>query len=367
MKTRCDGCGVKIQTNDPNQIGYIRSEVYLKNPDSYYCERCFNLIHYNKKIAVSINEEQFQKNIKKIAATDSLIVYVLDIYDLEGTYIKEINDYFKEKDIILVANKFDLFLDSVKVTRIKNYVQRFTSNNDLRPKSTIIMSSFKNSDISRLINEINKFQKGRDVYFFGMTNVGKSSIVNKILEHLNQKNQKITVSAMPSTTLDLIKIPLPNKTYLYDTPGILNTHQFTYYLTKETLNIISPKKYIKPKVFQLNPEQALFIGGFCVFEFLEGSRSSFVVNVSNSVVIHRTKLSNSKDFYEKHLDDILKLPTEEERTKLGEISSYEFNFTEEEKIDISISGLGFVTIKGNGKVRVKCFEKIKVNLREAII
>ena len=48
MKNRCDGCGAKIQMTDPKKIGYIRSEVYYKNPDKFLCERCHNLKHYNK-------------------------------------------------------------------------------------------------------------------------------------------------------------------------------------------------------------------------------------------------------------------------------------------------------------------------------
>lgn len=367
MKTRCDGCGAKIQTTDPAKEGYIRSEVYLKNPDNFYCERCYNLIHYNKNLPITISDESFLDNIKKIQDKDVLIVNVVDIFDLEGTLVHEVNEYFPDKDIIIVANKFDLFLDSVKVTRVKNYLQEYLKANNIQAKATIIMSSFNNRDIVRLINEIEKFQKGRDVYMFGYTNVGKSSIINKITTFLKGKYPKITVSNAVSTTLDFIKIPLPNKTFLYDMPGIVNNHQITHYLNRENLNLLSPKKFIKPKVYQLNPEQALFLGGLCKLLFESGSRASFVVYVPNSLVIHRTKLENAEKFYAEHLDDILKIPNTEERENLGGFVKHHFKITEGEKMDITISGLGFVTISGNVDLTVETFEKIKIGMRKAII
>ncbi len=60
-------------------------------------------------------------------------------------------------------------------------------------------------------------------------------------------------------------------------PGIINDHQMTYYLDKNTLNKVLPKKYIKPKTFQLNEKQTLFISGFAYFNYLEGDKS-FICN-----------------------------------------------------------------------------------------
>ena len=71
----------------------------------------------------------------------------------------------------------------------------------------------------------------------------------------------ITTSHFPGTTLDMIEIPLDDDKALYDTPGIINHHQMAHYLDPTELKFITPKKEIKPKVFQLNSEQTLFLGG----------------------------------------------------------------------------------------------------------
>jgi ribosome biogenesis GTPase A len=228
------------------------------------------------------------------------------------------------------------------------------------------MSSLKQADALRLLETIDSLHEGGDIYLFGMTNVGKSSIVNQISRVLNIPSD-ITVSNMVGTTLDFIKLPLPNKTFLIDTPGILNTGQVTYYLDKRNLSLLTPKKFIRPTVFQLNEKQALFLGGFCILRFTEGERSSFVAYMPSMLVCHRTKLENADSFYQDHKDDILKIPNEEERKKLGNFVSYEFSFDKSKKIDITISGLGFVTLSGSGKVRVDCFETIRVGVREAIV
>lgn len=365
MKTRCEGCGAKIQTTDPTQKGYIKSEVYLKNPDNFYCERCFNLLHYNRNTEVEYSEAGFLDNVKKIAASGRLVVHVVDIFDLDGTVIKKINEYFPNNRILLVANKFDLFLNSVKVTKVRTYLNEFLKKQNIHAEKTLIISSLKEEDIERLLKNIYDMQDGQDVYLFGMTNTGKSSIINGI-NRFYKKETRIVVSNSISTTLDFIKIGLPNGTFIIDSPGIINDCQVTYYLDKANLNLLTPKTFIKPAAYQLNPEQALFIGGFAIIKFLKGTRSSMIVNVPSGLVIHRTKLGNADAFYSEHKDDLLKIPNENERAKMGKMMAHKFTFSEEKK-DLTISGLGFVALVGSGEIEVLSFEKIKIGIREAIV
>lgn len=365
LKTKCDGCGTKIQMTNPSEKGYIKSEVYLKNPDNFLCERCFNLQHYNRVSDIAISEDEFYENAKKIAASNSLVVNVVDCFDLEGTLIDNINSLFPLNKIMVVANKFDLFLSSTKPNKILHYLRGYLKARNILACDVSLISANSDQDINRLLNKIYKFKESEEVYFFGVTNVGKSSIFNRIINLIDNKSTPVTVSNLPGTTLGLIKINLPRKTYLIDTPGIIHNFQFSKYLDKETLNLVLPQKYVKPKVYQLNPEQSLFVGGFAIFNFVSGIRSSFVTYFANEIVIHRTKIANYEEFYTKHKDDMLLLPNETERAKLGKMIKHEFIV--EGKVDISLSGLGFMTVTGQGVIEVFCWEKIKVSIREAII
>ena len=87
-------------------------------------------------------------------------------------------------------------------------------------------------------------------------------------------SEVITTSHFPGTTLDLVEIPIDDGKAIYDTPGVINDHQIAHYLDEKDLKAITPKKELKPKVFQLNPEQTLFIGGLARFDFISGKRSS---------------------------------------------------------------------------------------------
>jgi len=367
---KCLGCGVTLQTIDPQMPGYIRQDVFENlNEENgvVYCERCYKLIHYNQNTVVEIKEEVFFENIKKINDKDVLIVNVVDIFDLEGTLVENIRKYFLFQDLIVIGNKFDLFLESVKREKIKDYLDNYLKEKNINPIHTLITSSLNKQDLETLGETLEKYANGRDIYFFGYTNVGKSSLLNGLLDYYKVDRQKITVSQIPATTLDLIEITLPNQLKLYDMPGIINPKQLTHYLEKKNLKLVLPKKRVKPKVYQLEPGQVLFIGGVCRIIFEKGANASFVVYVSNNLIVHRRKKTNYHKFYEEHKDDLLKIPNKNERKGLGNFVQYKYQITKEEKIDITISGLGFITIVGDAYVTIETFANLKVAKRKAII
>ncbi len=366
MKNRCKGCGVKVQTIEPNKPGFIRADVLEKNPTNFLCERCYNLQHYNKNIKIAIEESEFLENAKKIAATNALVVNIIDIFDLEGTVIKNINELFPNNKILMVANKYDLFLRSNRPSKIKRYIYDYLLKNNIKTDGIIVASAKEEISAKKIIMAIEKMADFHDVYFFGAANVGKSTLLNSIMYATDETNTfRVTVSNNPGTTLDVIHVKLKSGLMLHDTPGIMNKNQITSYLDNDSLNKVIPKKFIKPRVYQLNPKQTLFVAGFAMINFVSGEKSSFVMNFSNGLVVHRTKLSNAMEFYNEHLDDILKYPNSEERERLGSMKVWKFDI--DGKHEISISGLGFVGITGKGKVTVTTFENISVTMREPLV
>ena len=176
----------------------------------------------------------------------------------------------------------------------------------------------------------------------------------------------ITTSHFPGTTLDLVEIPLDDGKAIYDTPGIINDHQIAHYLDEKDLKAITPKKELKQKVFQLNPEQTLFIGGLARFDFISGVRSSFMIHVSNDLQIHRTKLSNADELYRKHLGVMLSPPSAASLENMPALVRHEFSI-KNSKTDIVISGLGWITIQKPGVVAVHAPKGVDVVLRPSLI
>ena len=74
-----------------------------------------------------------------------------------------------------------------------------------------------------------------DVGLIGFPNVGKSTFINRMLKNYSDASNLITTSEFPGTTLDLIKIPLDDHSSLYDTPGIMNEHQYTSVVDEKDL------------------------------------------------------------------------------------------------------------------------------------
>ncbi len=367
MNIKCIGCGATIQTEDINKKGYIDKKVLENNKDSFYCKRCFDLKHYNKEMKIKTPLDEYLLNLKTIQKDKGLIVYIVDTFDFEGSLIYNINEIVDSANILLVLNKIDLYLDSLNKNKIKNYVLKFLKEKNIKIKDILLMSSFNDDDIVMLFDKIKEMHNNKNVYFVGMTNVGKSTIINKIIKKFTGEEDVITVSNTLNTTLENIYIPLNDKCYIIDTPGLLNRNNLIYFLDKNTLEYITPKKYVKPKTFQLSQKQSLFIQGFVRIDFIEGEKSSFVTNFSNNVLVHRTKLENADEFYERHKDDILIYPTKSEREKLGNFVTKKVKFNKDNKLDIAISGLGFITIFGTGYLEVKYFNNVKVILRKAMI
>ena len=175
----------------------------------------------------------------------------------------------------------------------------------------------------------------------------------------------ITTSQFPGTTLDKIEIPLDDGHFLIDTPGIIHRHQMAHYLGKKDLKIIAPQKEIKPKVYQLNAEQTLFLGGLARFDYVQGAKSSFIAYVSNDLNLHRTKTATADAFYEKHVGGLLQPPRADEVAEFPELVRFEFSV--KEKTDIVFAGLGWITVTEPGVVAGWAPKGVDVLRRKALI
>ena len=76
----------------------------------------------------------------------------------------------------------------------------------------------------------------------GTTNVGKSTLINKLIEISVGEKDVVTTSRFPGTTLDMIDIPLDETTFMYDTPGIIQEHQMTHYVSEKELKPLCLKR-----------------------------------------------------------------------------------------------------------------------------
>lgn len=259
-KYLCIGCGVKIQTEDPRELGYAPKSALEK--EQVICQRCFRLKHYNEVQDVNLTDDDFLKILNEIGKSDALIVKIVDIFDFNGSWLPGLHRFAGNNKILLVGNKVDLLPKSVKHNKLIHWMKQEARELGLKPEEVFLVSAAKGHFIKETAAAIDEYRQGKDVYVVGCTNVGKSTFINRMIKEVTGEGDLITTSHFPGTTLDIIKIPLDDGKFLMDTPGIINHHQMAHYVDKRDLKIITPKKEIKPKVYQLNEGQTLFLVGW---------------------------------------------------------------------------------------------------------
>ncbi|MBS4769865.1 ribosome biogenesis GTPase YqeH [Carnobacteriaceae bacterium zg-ZUI240] len=359
----CIGCGLAIQTTDKDALGYTVPSAYEKGLETgkLYCQRCFKLRQYNQLEKVSISNDQFLQMLHNIGSQTALVVNVIDIFDVYGTLISGLHRFAGKNPVMVVANKIDLLPKSVNKRRVKHWLQKQLSDNGIKPVDIVLASGQKKHQIDAVLEQIEKHRNKRDVYVVGVTNVGKSTLINSIIASLGGQKDLITVSRFPGTTLDNIYIPFEDGKHLIDTPGIIHEHQMAHYLKAEDLKLVSPQKEIKPITFQLNEEQTLYLGALGRFDYIKGERNAVTCYFSKGLMLHRTKLSNADAFYEKHAGQLL-VPTTQQKEKL-----VRYEFQVEANTDIVYSGLGWITVHKAGKVAAYAPKGVHITIREAII
>lgn len=363
----CIGCGAKIQTEHKEELGYTPVSALEKGIESgeVYCQRCFRLRHYNDIQDISLTSDDFLRLLNSISEEDALIINVIDIFDFNGSLIPGLHRFVGNNPVLLVGNKVDILPKSLKRGKLTQWMRERAHEAGLRPIDVYLTSGKKNSEMLSLLEVIEKYRKGKGVYVVGVTNVGKSTIINGIIKATSGIQELITTSQFPGTTLDKIEIPLDDGHVLVDTPGIIHQHQMAHYLGKQDMKIASPTKEIKPKTFQLNAGQTLFLGGLARFDFMQGERASFTVYASNALEIHRTKLEKADDFYEKHVGGLLTPPQATEKTDFPELVRHEFSVNE--GTDIVFSGLGWITIQEKAVIAAYAPRGVEVIKRKALI
>jgi hypothetical protein len=340
-ETDCQGCGAALQTNDPKGLGYIPPSSLEK--DNPLCKRCFRLKHYNEIQDVDMTGDDFLHMISAIRNTNSLVVHLIDIFDVNGTLLKSLPRIVGENPIILVGNKMDLLPKSTNERKLIQWLQASVKDAGMSVKDTLLISAEKGHGFRLLEETIEERRKNRDVYIVGATNVGKSTFINRLIKQSTGYSDIITTSYFPGTTLGFIEIPLDDHSSLIDTPGIVNNMQMADYVSPKDLKVITPRKEIKPRVYQLNSGQTLYFGGLARLDFLKGEKQSFVCYFSNELQIHRTKLEKADELYKNHAGKLLSPPGPESMELLPSFLESDFHI-KNEKTDIVFPGLGWVTI-----------------------
>ncbi len=364
----CIGCGIKLQSDHAQQLGYVPAAALKK--EEVTCQRCFRIKHYNEISSITLNQDDFLRILNHIGNTKSLVVHIVDIFDFEGSFIQGLQRFIGTNPVVLVINKVDLLPRDLNLNKVENWARRQAKAYGIKLADVVLTSAKKGIGFERVVEVIQEQRRNlKDIYVVGATNVGKSTLINRLITDYSDLDRELTTSLYPGTTLDLVKIPIDDGSFIIDTPGIVYPYRLTEVVAKSDLPSIMPDKPLKPRVYQLNEAQTLFFGAMARFDFLQGPRQSFTCYLANSMNIHRTKLDRADELYAEHKGEMLAPPSLEQLKELPGWTKHQFKVKKGTRADILISGLGWIKVNSDqgASIVIHAPNGIKVVLREALI
>jgi ribosome biogenesis GTPase YqeH len=364
---QCSGCGIALQTEQAQQPGYLPAQALLREP--LICQRCFRIRHYNELATVSLNDSEFTKILGQIAEREALVVYLLDLFDFEGSIISGLRRFVGHNPVLVAVNKIDLLPKNVNRNRVMNWVRRQLKEHGIKAEHIILCSARKNIGFERLLESVSTLRGRRDVYIVGATNVGKSTLINRLIKDHSDLQAELTTSRYPGTTLNTVRIPLADGRSIIDTPGIVHPFRLTEVVEATTLQQIMPETTLKPMVYQLDEQQTLFFGALARFDFVKGAHQSFTCFIAPGVHIHRTKLERADELYAEHKGQLLAPPSSEQLVKLPPWTRHSLRIPKGVALDVVISGLGWIQVNSEAGALLEVYapKGIRVVLREAMI
>ena len=332
-KKYCLGCGVLLQDENITQEGYVTS---LENN---ICQRCFRMKNYGEYQVVAKSNEEYIEILKSVGKTKDLVLHIVDLVNLDKD-IHNIREYLPNK-MILVLNKRDALPKSVKDEKIIDYIKSL----DVDYEDIVIISANKNYNLDLLMKKIKKHKTSNKVYVVGHTNTGKSSLINKLIHDYSESTNELTISPLPSTTLNTVTIVLDKDLVLIDTPGLVDRGNITNYVDSNNLKKLIHKKEMKPKTYQIKKGQCLVIGDICRVDYVDGDRNSFTLYIPNGLKVK--KMNANRQTIMKDLSK----------------TTYEMKYRE----DLVINGLGWIKIVEKGVLEIYIDKNVETFTRRNFI
>ncbi len=364
IKLYCPGCGVLLQNDDPSKPGFVPKKLETKS--NFLCQRCFRLQHYGEAYEDIHYSQDYKKIIEQAKKDDALIVYVVDLFAFDCSLIHSILDLIKDCRVAIICSKRDVIPLSVKDEKLIKFVEYRLLDLGIHPLKIEVSSAVNNYNIEEIIESFNSLRNSKDVYLFGAVSVGKSSLVNAFLKVFkNKTSQMITTSPYPQTTLNVIKVPLGEDSYIYDTPGVMIETSIFNHIDRKLLKYVLPRKTIKPKVYQLRDNQSLIVNNLAKIDFKNGG--NIILFMSNDLEVRRSKMEKSDQIFNNLIKNKQFKLLDRNVKEVSDLQSHSITLPNE-YCDVVISGLLWFKMKGNNQnIVVHTLKGVDVAIRECKI
>lgn len=329
----------------------------MVRPKPIVCTRCHALLNYGTARAVDVADDSAFEALKPLrdTANPGLAICIVDITDFPGSLVPDLNTVIgKDTNVMLVANKVDLLPSDTRRNqqRLMEWVRHEAAAAGVCNVGKVVLVSASTSwGLRSLLRHIAEScaSQDKDAYFIGATNVGKSSLINRLLDAGG--GPKLTTSPSPGTTLSNLKFVVkvgaggvsvvrasdethggtgseyvstakgkksaaqhrrqnaghgqPKKkarwnprtrqkedmdkvetVSLYDTPGVMVRTHLSHALTDKELLALQPATQLLPQTVRMYPGQSLMLGGLSRLDYTAGPEHPMFITVFASNKLH---------------------------------------------------------------------------------
>lgn len=377
------------------------------------CARCYSLQHYGRIKSLAAESELPGFDLERIIGNRiarekgrrAVICCVVDAADFDASLPTESlrgllvsakvledreNRLTREgrsaTHVVLAVTKSDLLPKQCGLKRLEGWYRRRYKSQDLPPVSAVYLVSAQTGMGMQMLLEGLEELCGKlgDVWVIGAQNAGKSSLINAMHRCVSDgaipKQRALTEAAIPGTTIGVVQLSgiLPTaRCRVFDTPGVLHTHQITTLLSAAEVRMILPRRALKPRTFRCEVGGCISLGASARVEVVSAPSSTIYLTFwgSDEIVCHMGKAATAPELWNKHAGTSLQPPAggKERFGKLPELELTEIdvigNSWRESSVDVCVAGFGWVGVgvTGECKLRVWTFPSVEVSTREAMI
>ncbi|KLU40356.1 MAG: hypothetical protein AA931_01745 [Peptococcaceae bacterium 1109] len=359
MTKRCRGCGANLQTENPGEYGYIPPKrLGETDDDDLVCQRCFRIIHYNKDELGPVLATASSQALEEGVAWSDHVALVVDLLDFDAGLPSALLESVSARPLLVVANKQDLLPKKTTAAEValwaKNRLRQLGVEAEVQ-----VVSALNGFGFAGLAQWIEARQP--KLLFAGVTNVGKSHVLSRLLGmRLGRKQQyavKPTVSAYPGTTVSWSRWWLSGGIELADSPGFVPEGRLSDMLCPACARELIPSRTLSSKLYPIAPGQMMHIPGRATVVCQESTPGALLIGYCGSGVSWEKSSERHLAKWTREFDGHCPIQNWEEHT-----------VTVPRNCDLIIHGLGWISArKGEYKLKGYLPAGTKFSLRPCLI
>ena len=353
---RCYCCGAVLQCRKKSENGFIEKAL-LESEDAenrvLYCHNCYEKMKaINTGMLESDTDEEILKILNDAVATDALLVWVVDLFQFNGTLNPDVVKKAKKLNTVVLGTKFDLFPRRVKQETMVQFIKDRFNEVGINPIGIAVFGNTEDMDPVKFLKKMDELRKGHDVYMIGSLASGKTFIINRMLKgYTNKSKRTIATEEYPGTSVKVLEIPLSNSSFFYELPGFSLNTSVLGKVEKEVKAIITPKKEIKMHRMVMNAGDAMCVGSLAAFTLVKGRPTTFHFYGAEGNEVRRVNEKKLDRFLRENVVKRSVQPVSERYSAFTDYDVFEYDMEKDGlEHDIAVTGLGWMRFEGRGQV-----------------